>query len=288
VGELTLISVPFNVRGEAPAGWYGLSTVEGPGCIAGCLRPLVRCPEHVRWCGQVESVDWSRDGKLFALSVTSYGAANPYNGIHVIDVASGEDRQLRSGSCCDWFDLAWSPDGSRLASVTNGQIYVLEADGSGSRALQTATGGRDSSPTWSADGRQLAFATRPRDGAPAAIHVIGLNGSGKRLLVRGASAPAWSPDGRTIAYTDRCGGIKLITPAGDDVTPASLVRRCRVIGPPGRPTWSPDSSRIAIATAAGVYVMNRNGTDLTLATTERGRGVTGRADISWAPTPSAP
>jgi DNA-binding beta-propeller fold protein YncE len=282
-GELTLLGVQFDFRGEGRAGWYGLSTVEGAGCVAGCLKPLVRCPRRVDWCGQVESLDWSRDGQRLALSVTSYGTANPYNGIHVIDVASGRDRHIIPRNCCDWFDLAWSPDGSRLAYATRGQIYVLEADGSRQRALPTGTDGHDSSPTWSADGTQLAFATRPGKKAPAEIHLIRLDGSDRRLLAPHASAPAWSPDGSRIAYTDRCGGIKLITPTGADATPASLALRCRVIGAPGRPTWSPDGSRIAVAAAAGIYVMNRDGTQLALVTTERGRGVTGHPDLSWAP-----
>jgi hypothetical protein len=38
---------------EGPAGWYGLSTVEGVGCVAGCLTPLVRWPRRVNWCGEI-------------------------------------------------------------------------------------------------------------------------------------------------------------------------------------------------------------------------------------------
>jgi hypothetical protein len=45
--------VQFNLRGEGPAGWYRHSTVEGAGCVAGCLKPLVRCPRRVNWCGEV-------------------------------------------------------------------------------------------------------------------------------------------------------------------------------------------------------------------------------------------
>ena len=69
-----------------------------------------------------------------------------------------------------------------------------------------------------------------------------------------------------------------------------------MIGVSGIPIWSPDSKRIAIAghkwnlagTREGIYVMNANGTNLRLVTTETvGRGVTGRPDASWQPNRTA-
>jgi hypothetical protein len=83
-GQLSVVGGPASGRQQPAAksdGWYGLSTV-GP---SGTLRYLVRCPGHVRWCGWVESLDWSPNGRWLALSVTSFGSANPYNGIHVVD-----------------------------------------------------------------------------------------------------------------------------------------------------------------------------------------------------------
>ena len=289
-GQLSVIGIPLNGR-QQPAsrsdGRYGFSTV-GP---RGDLRYLVRCPGGVRWCGWVESLDWSQDGRWLALSVTSYGSANPYNGIHVIDVETGVDRQLRS--ClppeCDWFDLDWSPDGARLAYASGGQIYVINRDGSGRRLLLTATPGPDSSPSWSADGTEIAFAARPQPYDPSLVYVIRSDGTHRRLLARGASAPAWSPDGATIAFASRCGGIKLVTPAGRDVTPGRGA--CRVIGIVGISTWSPGGKRLAIAghwwragSQPGVYVMDAHGANLRLITHEtNGLATTGRADLSWQP-----
>ena len=93
-GQLTVIGIPTTGRQQPAAqadGWYGLSTVGR----RGQLHYLVRCPDHAKWCGEVESLDWSANGRWLALSVTSYGAANPYNGIHIVDLATGVDRQLR-------------------------------------------------------------------------------------------------------------------------------------------------------------------------------------------------
>ena len=92
-GQLSVIGIPTSGRQQPTAksdGWYGLSTVGQ----SGALRYLVRCPGQVRWCGWVESLDWSPNGRWLALSVTSISTPNPYNGIHVVDVVAGVDRQL--------------------------------------------------------------------------------------------------------------------------------------------------------------------------------------------------
>jgi dipeptidyl aminopeptidase/acylaminoacyl peptidase len=154
-GPLTVIG---DGGGWSQHGWYGVGTV----AIEGRLQELVRCPGAASWCGEVESLDWSRDGRKLALSVTSFGLDNPYNGIHVIDLATGVDRQLRSCQPpeCDWFDLAWAPDGSRLAYVTNGRIYLIGPKGGRPRPLLGGRRGKSSSPTWDRNGRRIAFTVR--------------------------------------------------------------------------------------------------------------------------------
>jgi len=293
-GQLTVLGIPANGR-QQPAsksdGWYGLSTVGRNGS----LRYLVRCPGQVRWCGWVESLDWSPNGRWLALSVTSYGGANPYNGIHVVDIVAGVDRQLTR--ClpgeCDWFDLDWSPDGARIAYVTDNRIDLIDRDGSGARVVRTGLRGALSSPSWSRDGKHIAFANRPWAHGPSSVYAVDLDGRNRRLLAREAAAPAWSPDGRQIAVVSRCGGVKLVTPAGGDVSPGR--GPCRVIGVTGVPIWSPNGSQIAIARVgwtsmyarAGIYMMNADGSNLRLLTHETARGVNGRSDASWQPHRSA-
>ena len=51
--------------------------------------------------------------------------------------------------------LVWSPDGSRLAGDTDGQIFVINADGSGLR--QVTRDGNNTWPAWSPDGSRIAF-----------------------------------------------------------------------------------------------------------------------------------
>ncbi len=296
-GPLTIM----DSEGDASSGWYGLSTIGSDGR----LHPLARCPDHVKWCGDVESLDWSPDGKWLAFSVGSVGAANPYNGVHVVNPATGEDRRVRD--CrpdpgeCDWFDLDWSPDGASLAYASGGKISLLNfsvvyVGEVGSRPLETGTAGRDSSPSWSPDGKWIAYASN--DGERSSVYVIGVDGAQRRVLTRDASYPAWSPDGTTIAYRRGC-GIRLMTPAGVDVTPFSLsgclplgARDPKVI--PGAPVWSPDGRKISIGVAwrtgqerwRGTYVMNADGSRLTRLT-RRARGVAmgQQPRAAWRPLP---
>jgi Tol biopolymer transport system component len=54
-------------------------------------------------------------------------------------------------------DPAWSPDGQHLAFVGGGAIHIARADGSGRRPLTHPDSAFDEGPTWSSDGRFLAF-----------------------------------------------------------------------------------------------------------------------------------
>ncbi|RBY90657.1 PD40 domain-containing protein [Blastococcus sp. TF02A-26] len=124
---------------------------------------------------------------------------------------------------------AVAPDG-RIAVVAvtrpdvagNGyrsQLWAVPTDAS-APARPLTSGGRDSDPAFSPDGRWLAYLAALGDGAPQ-VHVLPTAGGAPRRLTDaplGAGAPVWSPDSRRLAWAAVPGGApepdapRLITP----------------------------------------------------------------------------
>ncbi len=67
----------------------------------------------------------------------------------------GSDRHNFSAPSLDE-SPAWSPDGTRIAFVAEGEITVINADGTG----RSGTGRFGSEPSWSPDGSRIAFRGR--------------------------------------------------------------------------------------------------------------------------------
>jgi len=81
----------------------------------------------------------------------------------------------------------------------NSEIYVANLDGSGVARL-TFDPGVDDCPTWSPDGKHIAFISR-RTGF-SEIHVMNANGSNvvQRTFNSDCDCPSWSPDGNWLAF----------------------------------------------------------------------------------------
>ena len=87
---------------------------------------------------------------------------------------------LSSNPAADMFP-SFAPSGGLIAFTSfrdggNGEIYVMNADGSDQTRLTTSPG-TDTQPTWSPDGQQIAFRT-DRDG-DWEIYVMNADGSGQ-------------------------------------------------------------------------------------------------------------
>ncbi|MCK4590390.1 MAG: PD40 domain-containing protein, partial [Candidatus Latescibacteria bacterium] len=161
------------------------------------------------------SPDWSLDGK----KIVFIGLANGATDIYSVELTTGKLLQLTD----DPYDEAypcWSPDGTRIAfSSDRGpnpthpdsipifgdhNIYVLNLTEHKLTQITTSPFS-DFSPTWSPDGRRLAFSS-DRNGIYN-IYVTDIADADSIRVVpvtnalTGCFQPDWSPDGRKIAFS---------------------------------------------------------------------------------------
>jgi Tol biopolymer transport system component/DNA-binding winged helix-turn-helix (wHTH) protein len=166
--------------------------------------------------GQNVQPAWSPDGRYLAYHSYRRG------GIWLIPARGGVPRQVAAAGS----NPAWSPDGTRLAfqsdehadvtptawlATSGSTIWVVDADGRNAREL-TRLGsplGGHASPTWSRDGRFLAF-TVFEAGPDCGLWLLNLASNAVTVLERdrGFFEPVFAPDGRSIYVA---GGAALIT-----------------------------------------------------------------------------
>jgi Tol biopolymer transport system component len=196
---------------------------------------------------------------------------DPYNTEIYIMNADNSSGQTRLTRLTDEPDAsASSPslsrDGIKIAFEGNGEIYVMNSDGSGVTRL-TDNNASDTDPDWSPDGEKIAFVSGRAFQDPEGlnrnyeIYVMNSDGSGVTRLTDNDvwdSDPNWSPDGTKIAFESS--GITVMNADGSGQTN---------INPDGHdPDWSPDGEKIAFTGArreGGVtFVMNADdGSDVT-------------------------
>jgi dipeptidyl aminopeptidase/acylaminoacyl peptidase len=151
--------------------------------------------------------------------------------LFLTDIDGGEPRQLTDG---DWDDgdAVWSPDGSQIAFVSNhaedrwrlpgADVYILPLHNGAAGELRCLTDGKlaAGSPSWSPDGKTIAFLAAPklRSAGHVFLYTIAANANNASATCLTQEfegicadwtnsdlgdehlmpAPAWSSDGNTL------------------------------------------------------------------------------------------
>ncbi|WP_433323624.1 amidohydrolase family protein [Spirillospora sp. CA-294931] len=244
------------------------------------LMPVGGAPRRLTSGGfSVTDPAWSPDGR--ALLYTTDRAGTP--DLWIRDVASGAERRLTALPHAAVAG-AWSPEGDRIAFQDQvGSTYVVTvASGEVRKVLDRLwMPGR---PTWSADGKVLAFAAqkpysaRFREGTNQILTLDLRTGAvayheprrHRSITTRGYDGPAWSPDGRSMAFV--MGSVLWVLPVDAAGRPAGEPRQVND-EVTDAPSWSGDSRSL-------LYLSNGR---LRLVPAGGGRPKTIPVPLTWTP-----
>jgi len=151
---------------------------------------------------------------------------------------------------------AVSPNGKKLAVIVDvdghPELYVIDIK-TGRRKRLTFGRAVESSPSWSADSRQIVYSSDASGGRPQIYIISASGGKAQRLtsptFARYCTSPAWSPDGKKIAFVAQLGGNFEICLY--DIESRQTYKLTEDRSNDESPSWARDSRHIAFARTHG-------------------------------------
>lgn len=137
-----------------------------------------------------------------------------------------------------------SPDGKRVVISTRGELFSLPSGPGITRRLTFSSGAHDRSPTWSPDGKQVAYISDAT--GEDEIYVLSPDGkSAPTQLTAGGGVYlydiSWSPDSKKILWNDRKFRVRVMDVATKKITEVVADSRWEIRDA----SWSPDSKWVA-------------------------------------------
>lgn len=142
-----------------------------------------------------------------------------------------------------------SPDGRQIAFTALGDLWMLNV-GDPNPVQLTKDAFLDLDPTWSHDGRLLAYVSDRRGTGTMDLYIRDAATGAERLLTQSEEdilQPAFSPDGKTIAVfmrdsTDWHDAVLYLV----DVSTGTMKKAYDALFLPSVPSWSADGSKISV------------------------------------------
>jgi tricorn protease len=203
----------------------------------------------------VKAIDASFDGSTLVFEQGGY--------IHMLDTKSGKEHVVNITATGDfpWMMAQWkdvsssmsnltlSPTGKRVAVEARGEIFTIPAEKGDIRNLTNSSASAEHEPTWSPDGKQLAYFS-DRSGEYA-LYIEAQDGLTAPREIKVPTTghfytAAWSPDGKRIMFhsadlklwvVDVASGQAKVVGSDPWMVPTRTMN----------PAWSPDGKWIAYA-----------------------------------------
>jgi tricorn protease len=233
--------------------------------------------------GVLTQVTKHTSGRLFWPSISSDGKVIVYEenfGLWKLDVASGKTTEIKvnitvddaennqetltfNGECDGYYV---SPSGKRAVISVHGELFTIATDKGETRRLTSTPNLRERQPSWSPDGKWIAFIGE-KDGVEHAMLCDEKGGQMKQITGGDTQKGLlqWSPDGSALLYT--ASDNKLYKYSIEQSATVALTKADVVAGDSAvvNPQWSPDGKWISFTKAdrasqlPHVYIMPASG-----------------------------
>lgn len=149
-------------------------------------------------------------------------------------------------TCCFFLFAGATVIDAKIVFCIEGDIYVMDDNGTNKRRLTKNTVSKDLYPRWSPDGKRITFIRKmDRNQTSSELFIMNADGTNVQRLTDnnvGDAYPSWSPDGKKIAFRSRLSGgseVHVIDLATLHITQLTEGEKGSTA-----PDWSPDGTQI--------------------------------------------